>query len=101
MKRISTLGAAMATGVALLLLSAPAATAATASTIPVPSGFDEALSDTRATGHYAVQGTGLHIWTEGATSTDKVAEYVDTNTKLSAVGEPSLDYTSASGGVPG
>ena len=41
-----------------------------------------------ATGHYAVQGTGLHIWTEGSTSTDKVAEYVTPPRRWPVVGEP-------------
>ena len=57
-------------------------------------------SDTRATGHYEVQGSGLHIWTEGSTGTDKVAEYVDTSTPLADVGEPSLNYTTTSGTIP-
>jgi hypothetical protein len=34
-----------------------------------------ALSDTRATGHKDFLAQGIHVWTEGATSTDKVAEY--------------------------
>ncbi|MCW2778813.1 MAG: cell wall-binding repeat-containing protein [Frankiales bacterium] len=47
-------------------------------------------------------GTGLHLWTEGATSTDKVAEYVATTTKLASVGEPVLEYTNTSAtGAPG
>jgi hypothetical protein len=83
------------------------------STIRVPSGFDSLLSDTRLNGHLGVQGTALHIWADGsgdteATSTggtqssDKVAEYVDTTTPLSAVEEPTLDFTNTSGGhVPG
>lgn len=74
--------------------------AVTAGTIRVPIDF--ASSDTRATGHYAVEGTGLHIWTEGSTSTDKVAEYVATTTALASVGEPSLDYTNTTAaGIPG
>ena len=85
--------------------TAPAATG----TIDVPSGFDTKLEDTRANGHYAVVGTGLHIWTVGDPkvngSTMKVAEYVDTNTPLSAVDNPSLDFTptdpSTAPGIPG
>jgi hypothetical protein len=78
-------------------------TATSSATIAVPSGFDKGLGDTRANGHYAVQGTSLHIWTTGTTSTDKVAEYVDTDTPLSAVGEPVLNFSSnlAGGGAPG
>ena len=88
-------------GVGLLLGGLAPASAADAGTISVPDGFVTALSDTRATGHYEVVGTGLHLWTDGSTGTDKVAEYVATSTPLADAGEPSLDYTSASGGVPG
>jgi hypothetical protein len=99
-KRTIGLGGVLALG-ATVFLSAPALGAETA-TIHAPSDFlPKPVSDTRATGHYEVAGTGLHIWTEGATSTDKVAEYVATDTPLSDAGEPSLDYTSKSGGVPG
>jgi hypothetical protein len=109
-KRVLGIGGATAIGVALLLASPANAqtldpsggtSAASSATISVPSGFDHALSDTRATGHFAVQGTALHISTSGKTSTDKVAEYVDTNTPLSAIGEPSLNYTSTFDGAPG
>ena len=87
--------------VAVLGFGTQSAFAASA-TILVPSGFDKSLSDTRATGHYEVQGTGLHIFTEGATSTDKVAEYVATTTALASVGEPKLNFTNTtSAGVPG
>jgi hypothetical protein len=98
LKRTIGLGGVLAVGVTVLL-----ATPASASTavLDVPSDFNPALSDTRDTGHYKVSGTGLHIWTEGSTSTDKVAEYVDTHTRLATVGEPSLDYTNTSGGAPG
>lgn len=55
-----------------------------------------------ATGHYKVVGTGLRRWTEATTRTDKVAEYVATQTPLAEVGEPTLDFTNTTGGgVPG
>lgn len=92
--------AAAVAAAALTLTPTGSAVAQGTATIQVPSGFDAALSDTRATGHYEVQGTGLHIWTEGTTSTDKVAEYVDTSTPLAEVGEPNLAYTAISGTVP-
>ncbi len=38
--------------------------------------FVTALSDTRATGHYDFLAEGVRLYTEGATSTDKVAEYI-------------------------
>ncbi|MBC7760578.1 MAG: hypothetical protein H7201_02020 [Candidatus Saccharibacteria bacterium] len=84
-----------------LTLAVTAPASAATSTIYVPDDFVKSLSDTRATGHYELAGTGLHIFTEGSTSTDKVAEYVATNMPLSTTGEPSLDYTNSGGGLPG
>ena len=81
-----------AAGIALALGMAAPALAANA-TITVPDDFVAALSDTRATGHYEVVGTGLRVWTESNTSTDKVAEYVATDTPLADAGQPTLDYT--------
>jgi hypothetical protein len=113
MKRVLGIGGAVAMGAALLLASPAGATpldgsaggassATTSATIHVPSDFDSAASDTRATGHYEVIGSGLRIYTTGSTSTDKVAEYVTTSTPLSAVGEPALTFTNTTGGgVPG
>lgn len=86
----------LATGLATPAQAAPTAT------IEVPTDFVEALSDTRATGSYDVEGTGLRITTTGSTSTDKVAEYVATDTALAVVGEPALAFRNTSGGgVPG
>jgi hypothetical protein len=99
MRKIS-LGLVGIVAAAVSLAIAVPANAAT-SVLYVPDSFNSALSDTRATGHYEVVGTGLHIYTESNTSTDKVAEYVDTNTSLATVGEPSLDYTNTAGGIPG
>jgi hypothetical protein len=99
-KSIGALGA-LTLGLGLAL-AVPTAAQAANEVLLVPNDFDSSLSDTRATGHYEVQGTGLHIWTDGNTSTDKVAEYVDTSTPLADVGEPTLDFTNTSGGgVPG
>lgn len=107
-KRMGVGVAVLAAGLSTLLV-APAAQAAAAATIDVPSGFVAALSDTRANGNYEVTSDhGLHIWTDGSTDTangqnsDKVAEYVATNAPLAAVGEPSLEFTNTSGGgIPG
>lgn len=89
----------LAAGIALALgMAAPAIAAS--QTIIVPDDFVTALSDTRATGHYEVVGTGLHVWTEGNTSTDKVAEYVATDTPLADAGEPSLSYAPTTGTIP-
>lgn len=53
--------------------------AAAGTTVQVREGdFVEALSDTRATGHYEFLREGIHISTEGNTGTDKVAEYFAT-----------------------
>ena len=45
------------------------------------------LSETRATGHneFRTDGSGVRVWTEGNTSTDKAAGYFDVNKPL-AVG---------------
>ena len=99
MKKHFGLAGIVALGLSLAV-AAPASAAT--GTVYVPDHFVKSLSDTRATGHYELAGTGLHIWTEGSTTTDKVAEYVATNRRLSSVGEPSLDYTNTSdGGLPG
>jgi hypothetical protein len=102
LKRTIGLGGVLALGVSTVLMATPALAADTA-VIHVPSDFDHSLNDTRDTGHYAVQGTGLHIWTDGtqgkATSTDKVAEYVDTKVPLAGVGEPSLNLTNNTEGT--
>jgi hypothetical protein len=98
-KRTIGLGGALALGITTVLLATPALAAGTG-VIHVPSDFVPALSDTRATGHYEVVGTGLRVYTEGATSTDKVAEYVATSAPLATVGEPSLEYTPTSGTIP-
>ena len=47
-----------------------------------------------------MRGTRLRVWTEGNTSTDKVAEYIDTDTPLADVGEPALNYTTTAGTIP-
>jgi hypothetical protein len=97
-KRTIALGGALALGLTIAL-AAPAQ-AATA-TIHVPSDFlPPPVSDTRATGHYEVQGTALHVWTESNTPTDKVAEYVATNTPLAGLPEPSMNLTNIAGSIP-
>lgn len=103
MKRSLFAAAVVATALAAVaapgLQKAQAAPSA-AATIQVPQDFVPALSDTRSSGHYAVEGTGLHIWTTDNTSQAKVAEYVATSVPLADVGEPSLDYTTNSGTIP-
>lgn len=92
-----------ATSAAVVLSLAGGATAAEAptATIDVPDDFVAALSDTRATGHYELTDDGgLRVWTEGSTSTDKVAEYVATDTALADAGEPSLAWAPTVGTTP-
>ena len=99
------IGAALA-GAAISTLAFAGTAHAAAKTISVPDDFNPALSDTRASGHYEVVGTGLHIWTTASTSTppapntSKVAEYVNTSTPLASTGEPALDLTTNSGSIP-
>ncbi len=93
------LGTALA-GAAVSALAFAGTAQAASGTIMVPDDFNPALSDTRTTGHYQVEGTGLRVWTESNTSTDKVAEYVDTSTPLAGIGEPSLNSTTNSGTIP-
>ena len=101
LKRTIGLAGAVALGVTTVLLAAPAAAAPATGVIHVPSDFLPApISDTRAGGHYEVQGSALHIWTDSNTSIDKVAEYVATNTPLAGVGEPLLDLTQVDGTIP-
>lgn len=74
MKKIATPVLALIALAAGLLATAAPAHAATDVTIR-PGGFITALSDTRPTGHVDFLREGLRIYTEGATSTDKAAEY--------------------------
>jgi hypothetical protein len=98
-RTFTRIGTALA-GLAVSTLAFAGAAHAAAGVIHVPDDFDHSLSDTRATGHYEVQGTGLHISTQGSTSTDKVAEYVDASAPLADVGEPSLSYSPTAGTIP-
>ncbi|MDR6904460.1 hypothetical protein J2X63_000146 [Agromyces sp. 3263] len=63
------------------------------------------LGETRATGHNELVDGGLHIWTEGTTTTDKAAGYFPTNLPLASLGtgtiDGSLDYTATTGPEPG
>ena len=100
MRRRILAGTSLAVGLVLALTGTAQADGHEDGVIHVPQDFNPALSDTRATGHYEVVGTGLRIWTDSNTSTDKVAEYVDTDTPLADVGDPSLDYDATAGSIP-
>lgn len=63
------------------------------------------LGETRATGHNELTANGLHIWTEGATSTDKAAGYYSVDLPLTDLGSQtiaeSIDYDASVGITPG
>lgn len=63
------------------------------------------MGETRSTGHNELLANGLHIWTEGTTSTDKAAGYYSTNFPLANLGNQtiaeSVDYAATTGITPG
>lgn len=99
MKIRSMLTAAAAAGAVVLVSGLPASSVGT-DVLLVPD--DVVASDTRSGGHYEVEDDGgLHIWTDGNTSTDKVALYFDGGAvSLGDIGEPSLSVTTMSGTIP-
>ncbi|MDX6373160.1 MAG: hypothetical protein QOD98_2148 [Nocardioidaceae bacterium] len=93
--RLRRLGSATAVGAVItggLALGIPAAAHAV-DEVPVFSHTID-LSETRATGHneFRTDGSGVRVWTEGNTSTDKAAGYFDVNKTLASVGEPSMSW---------
>lgn len=103
MRTTRVLSAATALVAGILTVATVQTQAAGSGTIDVPDDFVPALSGTRSTGHYEVVAGGLRVWTESNTSTDKVAEYVATNTPLAAAGEPQLNqnFNTVDGTPPG
>lgn len=90
-----TIAAGGVAGIALAL----AAVAVPAQAAPLG---DWDFSDTRITGHAARTAEGLHIWTEGSTSTDKVAGYLDVDLPLASTLTGGVDYTATiDGAAPG
>ncbi|WP_028651536.1 Ig-like domain-containing protein [Nocardioides halotolerans] len=94
-RRLGRLSAGTAVGALVtggLFLAAPSAHAA--DEVAVASHTVD-LTDTRATGHneFRTDGSGVRVWTEGATSTDKAAGYFDAHKPLAAIGEPSMTWT--------
>lgn len=78
------------------------------STNLVPNGW--VYTETRAHGHNVYVTNALHIYTDGTTdvgagnvNTDKAAGYYTpaASIALSAIGYPSIDYSSTSGSLPG
>ncbi len=100
--KFSRAAGALAVATVMTVATASSATAASA-TVYVPDDFIPALSDTRDYGHYALQGTGLHVWTDNpmsSSSQNKVAEY------WAAPGgaiptSAAMSYTPNSGTAPG
>ena len=100
-RRLGRLGVGLTAGaistVGLVIAGPPAAHAAQVLLTPVDVNTDA----TRATGHNDFLADGVHVWTEGASSTDKAAGYIDVHRPLADVGEPSLDWVGTLPAVPG
>ncbi|MBH0022630.1 cell wall-binding repeat-containing protein [Salinibacterium sp. SWN248] len=58
------------------------------------------FADTRATGHNDFTAAGLHVWTEGAISSDKAAAYKSVDIALTDVGIPALHLGATTGTQP-
>src|ERR1700743_1296504 len=71
----------------------PCTTVTDGTKITDKSAFVAGLSDTRSAGHYEFTDTGLHVYTDDATSNAKVPEYSAPDTSWSACGTPSLSWT--------
>ena len=89
-KHIKGTAAAAVLGTAVLL--APVGASAAGTVTITPSSELLNTTETRATGHVDFEEHSLHVWTEGATSTDKAAAYFDLNLPLAEVGEPEMDW---------
>lgn len=95
-RRLRRLSAATAVGAVIaggLALGMPSAAHAV-DEVPVYSHTVD-LSETRATGHndFSADGSGVRVWTEGSTSTDKAAGYFDAHKALASIGEPTMTWT--------
>lgn len=90
MRTKHSLAALAASALLAVALGASSATAVTSDHDVRPGDLTTgdagyATSDTRATGHKQFLKEGLHVWTEGATPTDKVAEYFPVNKPLAGI----------------
>ena len=96
MGRLGRVGAGLTAGAiataGLVIGYAPAAHAAQIVLTPVDVNTDA----TRATGHNDFLEDGVHVWTEGNTSTDKAAGYFDLHRPLADVGEPTMNWDGTS-----
>jgi hypothetical protein len=84
-----TAGAAVL-GTAVLLAPVGASAAETVTITPSSDLLD--MSETGTTGHVDFEAHSLHVWTEGATSTDKAAGYFPVEMPLADLGEPSMAW---------
>ena len=73
----------------------------TAPAVPTSYVADFEENQTRATGHFEATAEGLHIWTDGATSTDKVALYQHAGYGFEGLTSIDIDYTANVGIEPG
>jgi len=88
------------TATAPLTVATCATTSTVNSTSLSGSGWNM-VAETRSTGHNELLANGLHVWTEGATSTDKAAGYYPVSFNLADLGEGfGLDATAMSGSIP-
>lgn len=90
----SLVSGALTLAVVALLHPSPAKAAPPTEELVTVTPGSELLNtaDTRSTGHVEYTKFGLHVWTEGATSTDKAAGYVAVDYPLSEVGSPSIEW---------
>jgi hypothetical protein len=89
------------TAIAPFILAPKAGAISGVHTTSLGAGGGWDFSETRATGHNQLVSNGLHVWTEGATSTDKAAGYYATpGLNLSDVDSTSIDFANYTGGRP-
>jgi hypothetical protein len=95
-------GLVLAASIALAPLAVAQASTEVTVTDANLHGFS--FTETRATGHYEFKTGGLHIWTEAATSTDKVAAYMPVDAPLADVAarsfDPSLKFNAKDSSLP-
>lgn len=102
MKKLAFAGLALAAALTVTGVATANADAEVTVTDANLHGFS--FTETRATGHYEFKAGGLHIWTEGATTTDKVAAYTPVTAPLADVAarsfDPSLKFNPKDSALP-
>ncbi|MBL8145960.1 MAG: hypothetical protein JNL34_06210 [Anaerolineae bacterium] len=102
-KWFTTVSLALFMALALSLFALPGAAPAAAQACGAVHTTDLSswdLSQTRATGHNELVDGGLHIWTEGSTTTDKAAGYYPLAVNLSTITSGVMNYTPTAGSIP-